>query len=97
MITFLLASYCLAFAIRVGKVSLITNVLSKLSFFRAMFACILCIGTEVGWFLALVTQFDGSLMGLREVFLLGLAAGAFCLIVEEVLEFLSSGISSFQK
>ena len=85
----LLAAYGLTFALRAGKVSLVTDLLVTLPFFRAMFACVLCTGTEVGWGLYTLTHFYWDWRFLPNCFAFGLASGAFCLLAEEVYKFLN--------
>ena len=91
--TLLLASYAITFAIQNGKVAWLTDHLQTFAFFRNMFACVLCTGTEVGLFLHLFTQPPSDLFTPHGAFshtihsaLFGLAAGAFCLVTEVVLD-----------
>ena len=89
--TLLLASYALTFAIRNGKLWFITDHLQRWAFFRNMFACVLCTGTEVGGWLYFFTQASQRFpLHVIESVLFGLSAGAFCLIVEVVLDALTT-------
>lgn len=89
----LLAVYALTFAIMNGKAAIVTDHLQRWSFFRSMFQCSLCTGTEVGFWSHFVCHawvwignnpLHSGYNPLDSV-VFGLAAGAFCLVVDTFL------------
>jgi hypothetical protein len=94
-----LAAYGITFALRDGKVPWITKPLCRLKFFEKMFECVFCTGTEAGWFLSAALlvrpeRFDQWWELGLEVFLLGLAVGTACMILESALE-LQDGLLTY--
>lgn len=92
----LLAAYGLTFAITTGKAWIVTDYLQKWDFFRGMFACVFCTGTEAGGWMYFFTQVPwGGLspwtFGGHIVFsaIFGLASGAFCLFTDRFIEALT--------
>lgn len=88
---YLLAVYAIVFALRAGKIPWITTPLCRFKFFKSMFECVFCTACEVGWLLALAIHTRPARLeawwelGL-EVLILGLAAGAFSMLLESALE-----------
>lgn len=96
---YFLAVYAIVFAARAGKMSWVTTPLCKIEFFQQMFQCVYCTATEVGWLLAAImlvrpARFAEWWELVLEIFVLGLAAGAFSMLLESFLE-LQDGILTY--
>ena len=82
----LLASYGLTFAVIHGKAWFITNCLQRWAFFRNMFACALCTGTEIGGWGYFFYNFTFTWGHAVDSVVFGLAAGAFAVTIESYFD-----------
>lgn len=90
-LTHILAVYALTYAVMNGKAYIITDHLQRWEFFRSMFVCSLCTGTEIGWWSYFAAHiWEWPSYSLIDNFLFGLACGAVCLVIDRFLSALDT-------